>query len=62
MEDKICPMKIEITNDAYWCLGKRCAWWIEVYESESLSVPKKVGRCAITQLAIEINCNVKGGR
>jgi hypothetical protein len=58
MDNKLCPMKIEMTNDSYWCIGSACAWWVVTHEKVN-EMYKTVGRCAVTQLAIEINCNTK---
>jgi hypothetical protein len=59
MSDKLCPLKIELTNDRYYCSGESCAWWVIVNDFQFGNSVRKVGRCAITQLAYEINCNVK---
>lgn len=41
------------------CAGKDCAWWCEVNEGSISIGDVMVERCAIPQLAKEINCNVK---
>lgn len=55
--NKLCPLKIELTSDAYYCIGEDCAWWINDYQiTGSL---RDNGQCAIKQLATIINCEVK---
>lgn len=50
MKDKLCPLKIELINDRYYCIEDDCAWYVISYGE---------GICAIAQLANQINCEVK---
>jgi hypothetical protein len=36
------------------CEQNKCAWWIEIVEDDCYE-----GRCAVSQLATTINCEVK---
>jgi hypothetical protein len=62
LEGIYCPMAYNNPDASYhnYCIKGHCAWWVEVNEgSLNYGNLTKVGRCAITQLAITINCEVK---
>ena len=47
----ICP--IMSANMAVRCFEGKCAWYIQIIENNN-----EIWRCAVTQLALEINCNI----
>jgi len=56
-KNKCCPLSFIGENIAIDCFGSECAWWVEVNDLKFGSSSRKIGRCAITQLAMEINPN-----
>ena len=44
MRDVLCPMKVEVTNDRYYCIEDACAWWI-------LNDTCTIGECSIKTIA-----------
>jgi len=56
MNNKLCPLKVELTNDRYYCIGEHCAWW---QKGKLFLEDVTTGRCAIVSLANIINCEVK---
>ena len=46
-DDKECPMRMnKVSQEDWWCTREKCAWWVQ-------------GKCAIAQIATELNCNIK---